>query len=237
MQKNSYSLSRKMAAWGVHLFTSSGILAGFMALLAIADGQFREAALWLALSQVIDGFDGILARWVKVEEVLPYMSGKTIDMVVDFATYAIIPAYFIYESGIMAAPLSGVAAAVILMVSAMYYGKDGMVSDDYHFVGFPVMWNLVAFYLYFVLGLSSTANFIVIAVLGVLHFVPIKFAYPSRATRLRWLSLPLGTALIAASFWIVWIHPQSNALLNAAALLLLGYFGVLAVVDTFRKGF
>lgn len=236
MQKNSYPLSRKIAAWSVHLFTSSGILAGFMALLAIADGQFREAALWLVLSQFIDGFDGILARWVKVESVLPFMSGKTIDTVVDFATYAIIPAYFIYESGIMAAPLNGIAVAVILMVSAMYYGKDGMISDDFHFVGFPVMWNLVAFYLYFVLSLSPIANFIVIIVLGILHFVPIKFAYPSRATSLRWLSLPLGTALIAIGLWIVWIHPVSNPLLNAAALLLLGCFGVLAAIDTFKKG-
>lgn len=235
MQENSFSLPRRLAAWGVHLFTSSGMVAGFLAILAISNGHFREAALWLVLSQFIDGFDGTLARWVNVEKVLPYMSGKMIDSVIDFANYALIPAYFIYATGIISGPLNLVAAAVILLVSAIYYGKDGMISDDYYFVGFPVMWNLVAFFLYFVLDLSSLANFLLIGVLGIMHFVPLKYAYPSRTTRLRWITLPLAVAWLAIGAAILWIYPASNYLLNGAALALLAYFGLLAVADSFKK--
>ncbi|MBK7408844.1 MAG: CDP-alcohol phosphatidyltransferase family protein [Saprospirales bacterium] len=233
MQNRSYSFSRQLSAWGVHIFTSCGMLTGFLAIVAISNGHFREATLWLVASQLIDGFDGTLARWVNVEKVLPHMSGKTIDMVIDFANYALIPAYFLYESGLLAAPYHGLAAGLILLVSALYYGKDGMVSEDYHFVGFPVMWNLVVFFLYFVLHLSPTANFLLVVFFAILHFVPIKFAYPSRAGQLRWPTLPLGVIWICLAAAILWIYPETSSWLNGAVLLVLGYFGVLAVKDTF----
>ena len=235
MQRNSYPFSRKLAALGVHLFTSSGMITGFLALLAISHGHFREAMLWLAACQFIDGFDGTLARWVNVEAVLPNMSGKMIDAVVDFANYALIPAYFIYASGLIASPFNEIAVAVILLVSAMYYGKDGMISSDYYFIGFPVLWNLVAFYLYFVLGLSSIANFLLIVSLGILHFVPLKFAYPSRAKSLRWLTFPLATAGLVLAAWILWIYPETNSWMSGGMVLLIGAFGALAVKDTFKS--
>ena len=234
MYSNNYPLSRKLAAWGVHLFTSCGLITGFLSILAISQGHFREAMLWLAVSQFIDGFDGTLARWVKVREVLPFMDGKTIDNVVDFANYALIPAYFLYASGLMASPYNELAVAVILLVSAIYYGKDGMISEDYYFIGFPVLWNLVAFYLFFVLDLPSLANFILIALLGFLHFVPLKFAYPSRNKSLQWLSLPLASGWLVLAALILWSYPQTNPFLTAGMLLILGYFGVLAVKDSFR---
>lgn len=234
MQRNSYPLSRKLAAWGVHTFTASGMVAGFMGLLAISEGHFREAMLWLAVCQFIDGFDGTLARWVNVEAVLPNMSGKMIDAVVDFANYALIPAYFIYSAGLMASPLNELAAALILLVSALYYGKDGMISEDFYFVGFPVLWNLVAFYLFFVLDLSSTANFAVIAILCILHFVPLKVAYPSRAKSMRWLTFSLAFLWLLLSAAILWIYPETNRLLNGGMLFLLAGFGALTIKDSLK---
>ncbi|MEM9820270.1 MAG: CDP-alcohol phosphatidyltransferase family protein, partial [Bacteroidota bacterium] len=83
----SFTVIEKSLAWSVHLFTASGLVAGFMAILAINHQNWREAMLWLVLCLVIDGLDGSLARVFKVGEVLPYMNGKTIDYVIDFATY------------------------------------------------------------------------------------------------------------------------------------------------------
>jgi phosphatidylcholine synthase len=109
-----------------------------------------------------------------------------IDYVIDFANYAIIPAFFIYQSGLIEDPLlNAIAVGSILLVSAIYYGMDGMVSDDFFFVGFPVLWNLVMFYLFFVFDWPEWLNFSCILFLAVLHFVPIKFMYPSRATKWR----------------------------------------------------
>ncbi|MEO1749134.1 MAG: hypothetical protein AAFR27_11065, partial [Pseudomonadota bacterium] len=75
-------------------------------------------------------------RWFNVKEVLPYMDGKTIDYVIDFATYAIIPAYLFYEAQLAPPSVLLLSTFTILMVSAIYYGKEGMVSEDMQFVGF-----------------------------------------------------------------------------------------------------
>ena len=111
------------------------------------------------------------------------MAGKTMDYVIDFATYAIIPAYLIYAAklhGTYLVPehLRMTTAIIILLVSTLYYGKEGMVSNDLYFVGFPVMWNLVAYYLFFIFDASPMINFGLIIFFAILHFVPIKFPDP-----------------------------------------------------------
>lgn len=157
MNSSTKMLLLQARAMLVHVFTASGLVAGFMALLAINRGAWQEAALWMLLCQVIDGIDGTFARWWRVRELLPEYDGKTIDFVVDFFTYAIIPAYFLYHSALLSAPWNMVAVCIILLVSGVYYGKSGMVSEDHHFVGFPVMWNLIVFFQFFANGLLQLA--------------------------------------------------------------------------------
>jgi len=87
---------QKIAAWSVHLFTASGLLAGFMGLIAAISGDYQASMLWILATLVIDGIDGTFARMAKVKEVLPQVDGKTIDYVIDFFTYAILPAYLFF---------------------------------------------------------------------------------------------------------------------------------------------
>ncbi|MCB0569871.1 MAG: hypothetical protein KDC66_08925 [Phaeodactylibacter sp.] len=228
-------LASRLAAWGVHLFTASGVITVFMALLAVSKGSLREAMLWLVAAQFIDGVDGTLARRFRVTEVLPYMNGKNIDFVIDFASYAIIPAYMIYASGLIGGWWNLACALLILMVSAVYYGKEGMVSEDHYFVGFPVMWNMAAFYMLFVFQWGHWANVILVAALSILHFVPIKFAYPSRTLRWRWLSLGLTGAGILAALGILYYYPERKPLFNAFVNLVLLYFGAFALWVTFSR--
>ncbi|MDH3494480.1 MAG: CDP-alcohol phosphatidyltransferase family protein, partial [Acidobacteriota bacterium] len=86
----------EIKAWGVHVFTASGILAGFMAVVAITNRDWRTAMAWLLAALLIDGIDGTLARRFKVKEVLPTVNGKLIDTVVDFTNYAVVPSYFVF---------------------------------------------------------------------------------------------------------------------------------------------
>jgi phosphatidylcholine synthase len=240
----AFTSSQIAAAWAVHAFTSSGIVAGFMAIVAISEQQFLQAFLWLWVAVVIDGVDGTFARLFRVTEVLPQVSGKTIDYVVDFATYAIIPAYLVYAAKIngqflLPEALRLWAAIVILLVSALYYGKDGMVSNDYYFVGFPVMWNLVAFYLYYIFELPAMGNFIAILVFAILHFVPIKYLYPSRTQKFKWANL-LNTLLCLLSCLLVLIlfeqglqNETSFFIARLTAIATLLYFGALGIYHTY----
>ncbi len=232
---NSFSNFQKAIAWGVHLFSASGLLAGFMAILAITEKNWRSAMAWLLVCLLIDGIDGTFARKFRVKEVLPKVNGATIDHVVDFATYAIIPAYFFYAADLVDPFLHLPLAFLIMLVSAIYYGKEGMVSDDYYFIGFPVMWNLVIFYLVFIFSLPAWANAAVIIICAILHFVPIKFAYPSRATRLKTMTIGFSVLLMLIMPIVVWFYPAVPVWLRFLATGNLLYFVVLAAFDTFRK--
>lgn len=221
----AFRTSQRLAAWMVHLFTSTGVVAGFLALLAIEQGAWKEAMLWMVACQVIDGIDGTFARYFKVKEVLPFMDGTTIDQVIDFATYAIIPAYFLYHSELVPESLRLGCAAAMLLAAALYYGREGMISDDYHFVGFPVMWNVVVFFLFFVFHFPPAWNAVLVFLFAVLHFVPLRYPYPSRMTRYQAPTLVLTTAALFASVYLVWIYPNWNARVAwLPAVALLWYF-------------
>ncbi len=231
-QTGEFSAVQKMLAWSVHLFTASGLISGFLAILAINEADWRMAMFWLIVCLVIDGIDGTFARLFKVKEVLPYMDGKTIDYVIDFATYAIIPAYFFYEAGLVDEVWRLPLASVILLVSAIYYGKEGMVSEDMYFVGFPVMWNMVVFYLVFVTDFDSWANILAIIFFAVLHFIPIKFVYPSQGQRFKWLTIGVSVIFIIALCLTVYYYPEQKMWLTGAAILTAVYYLVMAVYNT-----
>lgn len=230
--EKQYSIGQKAAAWSVHIFTSTGIVAGFMAILAIQEDDFRMAALWLVVALIIDGIDGTFARMAKVQEVLPYMDGKTIDYVIDFATYAIIPAYFFHESDLVAEGLRLPLSALILLVSAVYYGKEGMVTSDYYFLGFPVLWNMVVVVHFFLLDFSQTVNAIFILIYAILHFVPIKFVYPSRAPRWQGYTIANTVLFIGSLAAAIWFYPEKIAWLNWAGYISVAYYAGTAIYDT-----
>lgn len=230
MQKPT--LIEKALAWSVHIFTASGLLAGFMAILAINEKNWRLAMFWLIACLIIDGIDGTFARKFRVKEVLPYMDGKTIDYVIDFATYAIIPAYFFHEADLVTLDWKLPLTFLILLVSALYYGREGMVSDDNYFIGFPVLWNMVVYYLVFVLDCPPLINGLLVILFAILHFVPIKFAYPSQASRLKKITLIATLIFLIALPLSVYFYPIHYPILQILMVLNLLYFGGIAIYDT-----
>lgn len=224
---------RTLAAWGVHIFTAGGIVAALLSIIAVSEGDWRGVFIWLFVALVIDGVDGTLARAARVSEVLPRMDGKMIDTVVDFTTYAIVPAYFFYQAGLAPAGWNLPCAAAMLLAAALYYGKEGMVSDDMHFVGFPVLWNVFVFFLFFIFSFPGWLNAALVGLFSILHFVPIKFAYPSRALRWRTLTLAVGLAAMAAGGAIIWLYPDNPVWLKGVTVAALAYFAGLAGWETF----
>jgi phosphatidylcholine synthase len=235
-RETSATYTRKALAWGVHVFTAGGLLAGFMALLAVVVHDWRAAMAWLIVALAIDGIDGTLARVAKVKEVLPRVDGRMIDFVVDFTTYAVVPAYMFFEAALVPEAWRWGLTLLILLVSALYYGREGMVSADHYFVGFPVLWNLVMFYYLFVTDFPAEAYIAITLVLAVLHFVPVKVAYPSRSSRHRvptWIaSLVLGASMV----WLVAVYPERPLWPVIGAYGVAGYFAFLAIFVSWVAG-
>ena len=209
-----YGFVDKALAWSVHVFTALGIVAAFMSLIAVSEQRWRESLMWLVVCQFIDGVDGTFARKFKVREVLPQMNGKYIDYVIDFAAYAIIPAYFLYESGLLPDEWALAGTALVLLVSAVYYGKENMISEDMYFVGFPVMWNVAVFFLFFVVDLEPYGNLVLVILFSILHFVPLKYPYPSQMPLYPKFNFGLAMLAIATALLILWLSPKRYWQLN-----------------------
>ena len=204
----------EIRAFCVHLLTASGSFLAFLGVVAAAEHRFVDMFWWLGLALIVDGIDGPIARKVRVKEVLPNWSGDTLDNIIDYVTYVLLPAFALYQSGMIGEPWSFVAAGIIVVSSAIYYADMGMKTDEYFFSGFPVVWNMVIFTL-FVIEPSETVAFIIVVGSALLSFFPIWFLHPVRVKRLRPLNLAVfliwavlsGIALLKhfkSPDWVVW---------------------------------
>ena len=83
-------------SYSVHLFTVSGVVFSFFALLAVIDQNLPLAFFFLAVALFIDGVDGSLARIVDVKRHTPNINGENLDNIIDFLNYVFIPAFIVY---------------------------------------------------------------------------------------------------------------------------------------------
>ncbi len=206
---------RRAMAFGIHLFTASGALWGFLALIAIVRGNVQEMWLWLAVALFVDGVDGTMARRIDIETAMPRYSGVYLDLVVDFLTYVLVPTYALASSDLLGSGWNIAAAAIILVTSAMYFATNDMKTDDAWFRGFPAVWNVVVFYL-FLYQPHPIVTFCAVVVLGGLTFAPVVFVHPFRVTTLRLLTIALlvvwSVAAVYAIYenmappvWVIWV--------------------------------
>jgi phosphatidylcholine synthase len=195
---------KKGIAWAVHAFTTCGIVAGFLALVSVLKGDAVQAFLWLGIALFVDGIDGTLARKARVIEYTPNVDGRTLDNVIDFFNYVAVPALMVYWFDMVpdAWGLNIIAAATIMAVSCYTFANTGMKSDDYYFVGFPALWNVVVLYFY-ILDSHWIVNLVVIAALSVLTFIPVKFVHPLRVTDWREITIPMTVLWAAMSLTLI----------------------------------
>lgn len=160
----------------VHLYTACGGLVGMYALMAVFQGDVRLAFLMLALASFIDATDGLLARWARVQEVLPGFSGAQVDNAVDVFTFIWIPIFIMGVEQLLPHPFwMGVP-----IIAALYaYGQVNMKSPDNFFLGFPSYWNIVALYMWWIRPAAPVAV-LMIVIPAVLSFIPTRYLYPSR---------------------------------------------------------
>ena len=190
------------AAYAVHAFTASGIVLGFLALIAIIEGDLLAVFIWLGLALFVDGIDGTLARKARVTEVTPNFDGTTLDNVIDYFNYVAVPAMMIYWFGFVPEGWEVPAAAAIMAVSCYTFANMNMKTHDYWFSGFPALWNLVVLYFH-ILGTDPWVNLAVIGICCVLTFVPWKYIHPLRVEAWRNITIPVTVLWGATSIRLV----------------------------------
>lgn len=203
---NRYSLPRRVAAWAVHAYTASGAIAGFLALRATFLGRPREAFFWMGMALLIDSTDGTLARAVEIKNVLPRFDGAKLDDIVDYFTFVIVPVVFLYQLHLL--PPSGTLFFVALPLLASAYGfcQAAAKTPDFFFTGFPSYWNIIAFYLY-AAQTPAWLNGVLVCVLSIFVFIPIRYVYPTRTVPFKRLTNFLGGVWGVMLLIILWQLP------------------------------
>lgn len=181
------------AAAAVHLFTALGAVAAFFAALAVIELDAGRMFGWLALALFIDGIDGTFARAVAVRQRLPRFSGDSLDLIVDYVTYVFVPVLALVHLGKLQGRI-GLMLAAGALLSSLYHFSDAESKDAaYRFIGFPALWNLVAFCV-FVFELDPGATALMSLLCIILTFVPLPWVHPLRVRALRRTSIGIFSA-------------------------------------------
>jgi phosphatidylcholine synthase len=184
-------------AWGVHGYTALGLVAAAgMAVLIVRGGaaDFAWAFVLMAVATVVDCTDGLLARAVRVKEVLPRFDGTLLDNLVDILTYAFLPLLLLWRAEVLPAEWAW-GLLVPLLASGYGFCQTNAKTADGYFLGFPSLWNVVAFYLY-LLAWPAWFTLGVLWLLSALTFVPSRYLYPSRGR--GWVNA------VATALGVVW---------------------------------
>jgi phosphatidylcholine synthase len=205
-------MTPQIKALGVHLLTATGAVFAMLAMLAAVDGKWSLMFLWLVVAFAVDGIDGPLARKYEVKKYAGEFDGVLLDLIIDYLTYVFIPAFALFKSDLLPGWTGWFAIIVITFTSAMYFADTRMKTKDNSFSGFPGCWNMLVLVL-FALSPDFWIILILVSLLAVAMFFPLKFIHPVRTERWRNLSLPMALAWTFFAGWAAWVdfHPESWA--------------------------
>lgn len=218
----------RFKAYAVHLFTAVGASLAMLALLEAAQQDWAMMAIWLAVAFVVDGIDGPLARRYDVHTNARVIDGSLLDLIIDFLTYVMIPAYALYGSGLLPGWTGWFVVLLIPFASSLYFADTRMKTHDASFRGFPGCWNMVVLAL-LVIEPVWEVIFGLVLLLSAAQFLTLRFIHPVRTTRWRCVSLPVAviwTGCIAYSAWfdfapmsvVTWIVAVTSAYLLLAGV-------------------
>jgi len=229
----------KIAAWAVHGFTASGAVLGFLAIISILNNDLVGAFLWLGLALLIDGIDGTLARKIGVLDKTPNIDGSTLDNVIDYLNYVIIPALMIYWFQMVPNGWEIILPAGMFAVSLYTFANMNMKTNDYYFSGFPAVWNIVVLYFY-ILNTHPIINVIIILLLFIFTFIPIKFVHPLRVKKIRNLTIFCTVLWSATTLKLVTTNSDINLFAEQKIVLLIWivcsiYFVIICGTRSFKN--
>lgn len=221
---------KKTLAWSVHLFTATGAVWGFLTLQAVFEERWRAAIVWIIIAMFVDGFDGMLARWFHVKQYAHRVDGALLDNIIDYLNYVVVAALMLIKAPNLLPPgLQMAGAFSILLSSAYQFTQVDAKTDEqsFFFKGFPSLWNFLVLYM-MLLRLNPWINLAALVVCNVLVFVPVKYIYPSRNTRLRRLTLILTYLYGAIGVWGLMQYPSVPQWIVWISLVYVAYYVLLS---------
>ena len=180
----------KIRASLVHFLTGSGIIFSFLALVCVIEGYKLQTFMFLGVALIIDIIDGTLARKYKIDVMFPNIDGKTLDTIIDYINYILIPCIMLYKFNYIPQNFSLIIPIVILCISLYSYINIKLIDASFSYLGFPSIWNIILLYLE-ILSFNIWINLLIIIFFVFLKFVPFKVLHPMRFPKLKKTNITL----------------------------------------------
>ena len=180
----------KIRASLVHFLTGSGIIFSFLALVSVIEGYKLQTFMFLGVALIIDIIDGTLARKYKIDVIFPNIDGKTLDTIIDYINYILIPCIMLYKFNYLPQNFSLIIPIVILCISLYSYINIKLIDASFSYLGFPSIWNIILLYLE-ILSFNKWINLLIIIFFVFLKFVPFKVLHPMRFPKLKKTNIAL----------------------------------------------
>jgi phosphatidylcholine synthase len=221
-------------AWAVHLLTASGVAFNFAALALLCRPQPDPRTFFLLLMApvVIDAVDGPLARRWAVTRWAARIDGRTIDDIVDYLTFTLVPLLGAWRMGWLPWPAEAFAVAACMASLFGFANAAAKQEEDGFFLGFPSYWNVFAFYA----GIWASAHGplvpgVVCLLLSALTVLPVRFIYPNLAPPpWRWPVLAGSAVWLALLVLMLPAYPRPPLALAWASLAYPIFYVVLSLV-------
>jgi phosphatidylcholine synthase len=226
-------MRKVVAGYLIHSITAFGAIAGLISLEQFINGNLRSGLLWLILCQIIDGFDGPIARKIDIHVHATKFDGHILDLVVDYVTCVIVPVAMLNRLHLIDSKLAGIFAGLIIFTGALWFARTDQETEDHWFNGFPAAWNLVI-PTFIIMGTRQIYVEAIILFLSVLSLTKIKFPHLVKVQFLRPVTWTLAVIYFAAMTWLSIVFPNGPAILQAILLIVPIYIFGISFLHTWR---
>lgn len=189
------------------------------ALVSVVDNSPRVAIVWLLVAQVIDGIDGPIARRWLSDTAKPKYDGYILDLVIDYVTCVLVPAFFMYQFNVVPHNAIGMCAvAAVLGCSALWFSRTTIENDEHWFLGFPASWNMVIPTL-FIVSPRTDINVLICVCLSILSLTDVQFPHVLKVKYFRRCTMTAMTLWSLLMILNSYMLPDVNEALKYSMLI------------------
>jgi phosphatidylcholine synthase len=128
---------------------------------------------------------------------------------------------------------------MVLLLSALWFARTDIETEDHWFNGFPAVWNLaVPTFLIFDLSQQQTA--VITVLLAISQLTNIKYPHLVRVEKWRKITLPFGIVYTLTLFILSWNYSnvrgvQSTLAADVVMIAFPLYIAAISLVRTFNR--
>ena len=226
-------MRKTVAGYLIHSITAFGAIAGLISLEEFINGDIQSGLLWLIICQIIDGFDGPIARRIDIHLHATRFDGHILDLVVDYVTCVMVPVAMLIRLDLLNNKFSFLYCAAIIFTGALWFARTDQETEDHWFNGFPAAWNLVI-PTFIILATKESYVQLIILTLCVLSLTKLKFPHLVKVEFMRGLTWTLALVYFISLTWLSVQYPNGPDSIKPVLILFPLYIFAISIYHSWK---